>query len=62
MQVALRLKEQQRQAEKELIRQEEAKYMAYVKELDSREEAVKQERQEKEEAKNKIFLRLKAEE
>ena len=36
--------------------------MAYVKELDSREEAVKQERQEKEEAKNKIFLRLKAEE
>lgn len=48
MQVALRLKEQQREAEKELIRQEEAKYMAYVKELDSREEAVKQERQEKE--------------
>ena len=36
--------------------------MAYVKELDSREEAVKQERQEKEEAKNKIFLKLKAEE
>jgi len=29
--------------------------MAYIKELDSREEAVKQERHEKEEAKNKIF-------
>ena len=33
--------------------------MAYVKELDSREEAVKKERSEKEEAKNKIFERLK---
>jgi hypothetical protein len=29
--------------------------MTYLKELDSREEAVKQERFEKEEAKNKIF-------
>jgi hypothetical protein len=34
-------------AELELIRQEEARYTAYVKELDSREEAVKQERFEK---------------
>lgn len=55
MQEALRLKEQQRRVEQELIRQEEAKYMAYLKELDSREEAVKQERFEREEAKNKIF-------
>lgn len=49
-------------AELELIRQEEARYTAYVKELDSREEAVKQERFEKEEAKNKIFEKLKIEE
>lgn len=62
MQHALRLKEQQRTAEEELIRQEEAKYMAYLKELDSREQAVKQERFEREEAKNKIFERLKVEE
>lgn len=55
MQRALQIKEQQRQAELELIRQEEAKYLTYIKELDSREEAVKQVRQEKEEAKNKIF-------
>lgn len=55
MQQALKIKEQQRLAELELIRQEEAKYLTYIKELDSREEAVKQVRQEKEEAKNKIF-------
>lgn len=55
MQRALQIKEQQRQEELELIRQEEAKYLTYIKELDSREEAVKQVRQEKEEAKNKIF-------
>ena len=36
--------------------------MVYVKELDSREEAVKKVREEKEEAKNKIFERLKIEE
>lgn len=47
MQRALQIKEQQRQAELELIRQEEAKYLTYIKELDSREEAVKQVRQEK---------------
>lgn len=47
MQFALKLKEEQRMAELELIRQEEARYTAYVKELDSREEAVKQERFEK---------------
>ena len=29
--------------------------MSYIKELDSREEAVKKERNDKEEAKNKIF-------
>lgn len=62
MQFALKLKEEQRMAELELIRQEEARYTAYVKELDSREEAVKQERFEKEEAKNKIFEKLKIEE
>lgn len=62
MQFALKLKEEQRMAQLELIRQEEAKYTAYVKELDSREEAVKQERFEKEEAKNKIFEKLKIEE
>ena len=31
MQAALKLKEQQRQAQLELIRQEEAKYMSYLK-------------------------------
>lgn len=55
MQVALELKEQQKLAEIDLVRKEEAKYMTYIKELDSREEAVKKERSEKEEAKNKIF-------
>lgn len=62
MKEALVLKEQQRQTEEELLLQEEARYLAYVKELDSREEAVKQERFEKEEIKNKIFERLKVEE
>ena len=62
MQEALTLKEQQRLAELEMIRREEAKFSAYAKELDSREEAVKKERSEREEAKNKIFEKLKIEE
>jgi hypothetical protein len=48
MQEALTLKEQQRLAELEMIRREEAKFSAYAKELDSREEAVKKERSERE--------------
>ncbi len=36
--------------------------MTYIKELDSRQEAVKKDRQEKEEIKNKIFEKLKIEE
>ena len=55
MQIALELKEQQRAAELQLVRKEEAKFTAYAKELDSRDEAVKKERSEREEAKNKIF-------
>ena len=55
MKEALILKEQQKVAEIELTRKEEAKYMSYIKELDSREEAVKQDRIQKEELKNKIF-------
>ena len=36
--------------------------MAYVKELDSREDAVKKVKEEKEQAKDKIFQKLKIEE
>ena len=36
MQIALKIKEEQRKAELDIIRQEEAKYLAYIKELDSR--------------------------
>ena len=49
-------------AELDMVRREEAKFSAYAKELDSREEAVKKERSDKEDVKNKIFERLKIEE
>lgn len=45
MQLALELKEEKRREDELLVRKEEAKYTAYVKELDSREEAVKKDRQ-----------------
>lgn len=41
MLTALELKEKKRIEEEEMVRREEAKYLMYMKELDSREEAVK---------------------
>jgi uncharacterized protein YpmS len=45
MQDQFRLKEAQQRELEEIIKQEEARYMVYVKELDSREEAVKKVRE-----------------
>ena len=61
MQVALELKEQKKMEEGELVKRENERYLAYVKELEGREEAVKKAKDEKEQAKNKIFEKLKLE-
>ncbi len=45
MQEQFRLKEAQQRELEEIIKEEEARYMVYVKELDSREEAVKKVRE-----------------
>lgn len=62
MKIALELKESKRRELSELEKRENEKYMAYIKEMDKREEVVKRAREEKEEGKNKIFEKLKEEE
>lgn len=62
MKLALELKQSKKRELTDLEKRENEKYMAYIKEMDKREEVVKLVREEKEVAKNKIFERLKDEE
>ena len=62
MQVQLEIKQQKKKDEEELKKYQNQRYLAYIKELDGREEAIKKVKAEKEEAKNKIFEKLKQEE
>ena len=61
MNTALEFKATKKRSEEEIEKQETAKYMQYIKDLDKREEGVKVARQEKEAAKQIIFEKLKAE-
>jgi len=62
MKFALDLKEKKKSELSELEKLENQKYVAYIKEMDKREEVMKQAREEKEIVKNKIFEKLKQEE